>query len=180
VARTRAGPTALRFRVSDAPSTSTIMFRVRRISISPPAATVVERRDRLASYQIAVVVDDAFQEVTRVVRGADLSAQHALADRSPAGAVAAPAYLRTPAACSERTAPNYRNPSDQCRSTCRRHPLPSFRPLRICRRPHPPNWPTLLLKRCGNGPLGTGTHERLRAKPTPDCPPKATRSRIAS
>jgi glutamyl-Q tRNA(Asp) synthetase len=33
---------------------------------------VIERRDGLASYQLAVVIDDAFQAVTRVVRGADL------------------------------------------------------------------------------------------------------------
>jgi glutamyl-Q tRNA(Asp) synthetase len=33
---------------------------------------VVERRDGIASYQLAVVVDDEFQEVTRVIRGADL------------------------------------------------------------------------------------------------------------
>jgi glutamyl-Q tRNA(Asp) synthetase len=35
---------------------------------------IVERRDGVASYQLAVVVDDAFQQVTRVVRGADLLA----------------------------------------------------------------------------------------------------------
>ena len=33
---------------------------------------IIQRRDELFSYQLAVTVDDAFQKVTRVVRGSDL------------------------------------------------------------------------------------------------------------
>jgi glutamyl-Q tRNA(Asp) synthetase len=33
---------------------------------------IIFRRDRIAAYQLAVVVDDAFQQITHVVRGADL------------------------------------------------------------------------------------------------------------
>lgn len=67
----RPGPTALRFRVDDAP------VRFDDLFLGPQAFAnvgdvVVERRDGIASYQLAVVVDDAFQGVTRVVRGADL------------------------------------------------------------------------------------------------------------
>src|SRR5689334_12483586 len=70
---TKAGPTSLRFRVGDAPIHFDDLF------LGPQAFTnhgdvVIERRDGLATYQLAVVVDDAFQSVTRVVRGADLLA----------------------------------------------------------------------------------------------------------
>ena len=70
---TRNGPTALRFRVSDAPVHFDDLFQgPRQFDLATCGDVVVERRDRLASYQLAVVVDDAFQEITRVVRGADL------------------------------------------------------------------------------------------------------------
>jgi glutamyl-Q tRNA(Asp) synthetase len=69
----RPGPTSLRFRVDDAPIHFDDLF------LGPQSCrgfgdVVVERRDGIATYQLAVVVDDAFQSVTRVVRGADLLA----------------------------------------------------------------------------------------------------------
>jgi len=70
---TRTGPTAVRFRVSDAPVRFDDMIQgPQTFDLSACGDVVVERRDGLASYQLAVVVDDAFQHVTRVVRGADL------------------------------------------------------------------------------------------------------------
>jgi glutamyl-Q tRNA(Asp) synthetase len=70
---TRNGPTALRFRVSDATLHFDDLFQgPQDFDLATCGDVVVERRDGLASYQLAVVVDDAFQEVTRVVRGADL------------------------------------------------------------------------------------------------------------
>jgi glutamyl-Q tRNA(Asp) synthetase len=70
---TRAGPTSLRFRVSDAPIHFDDLFLGPQ-AFSAVGDVVIERRDGLATYQLAVVVDDAFQSVTRVVRGADLLA----------------------------------------------------------------------------------------------------------
>ena len=98
---TRNGPTALRFRVSDTPIHFDDLFQgTQHFDLASCGDVVVERRDGLTSYQLAVVVDDAFQDVTRVVRGADLLPSHALADRSAPGAVAAAAYLRTSAAAA--------------------------------------------------------------------------------
>ena len=63
----------MRFRVSDAPIHFDDLFQgAQHFDLATCGDVVVERRDRLASYQLAVVVDDAFQEITRVVRGADL------------------------------------------------------------------------------------------------------------
>jgi glutamyl-Q tRNA(Asp) synthetase len=69
-------PAALRFRVDD---TQTVSFVDR---FQGPAAfalralgdVIVRRRDGVVAYQLAVVVDDAQQAVTDVVRGADLLA----------------------------------------------------------------------------------------------------------
>jgi glutamyl-Q tRNA(Asp) synthetase len=72
---TRPGPVALRFRVSDEPIHFDDGFLgSRRFDLTSLGDVVIERRDGLATYQVAVVVDDAFQNVTRVVRGADLEA----------------------------------------------------------------------------------------------------------
>ena len=70
---TRPGPTALRFRMDEAPIYFDDLFLGSQ-RFDSPGDVVVCRRDGLTSYQLAVVVDDAFQSVTRVVRGADLLA----------------------------------------------------------------------------------------------------------
>ncbi len=69
----RAGPTAVRFRVSDGRIDFDDLFLgVQCFELRECGDFVVRRRDGIASYQLAVVVDDAWQGVTRVVRGADL------------------------------------------------------------------------------------------------------------
>lgn len=71
----KSGPVAVRFRVSDAPIHFDDMFQgPQDFDLTTCGDVVIERRDGIASYQLAVVVDDAFQGVTRVVRGADLLA----------------------------------------------------------------------------------------------------------
>jgi glutamyl-Q tRNA(Asp) synthetase len=71
----RQGPVARRFRVSDSSVTFDDLFQgSQTFDTRALGDFVVERRDGLASYQLAVVVDDAWQGVTRVVRGADLIA----------------------------------------------------------------------------------------------------------
>ncbi|MBV9620814.1 MAG: tRNA glutamyl-Q(34) synthetase GluQRS [Gammaproteobacteria bacterium] len=69
----RSGPTALRFRVPD----ETLTFRdglqgCCHYDLSALGDCIVRRRDGTFAYQLAVVVDDARQGVSEVVRGADL------------------------------------------------------------------------------------------------------------
>jgi glutamyl-Q tRNA(Asp) synthetase len=68
---TKDGPTSLRFRVGDAPIHFDDLFLGPQ-TFAGFGDVVIERRDGISTYQLAVVVDDAFQGVTRVVRGADL------------------------------------------------------------------------------------------------------------
>jgi glutamyl-Q tRNA(Asp) synthetase len=70
----RAGDTATRFRVDE---TETVVFDDRfqgpiALAMGKLGDVIVRRRDGVFPYQLAVVVDDALQEVSDVVRGADL------------------------------------------------------------------------------------------------------------
>lgn len=70
----RPGDTATRFRVDE---TETLAFEDRlqgpiTLAMGKLGDVVVRRRDGVFAYQLAVVVDDALQGVTDVVRGADL------------------------------------------------------------------------------------------------------------
>jgi glutamyl-Q tRNA(Asp) synthetase len=72
---TKDGATAVRFRVTDRRVGFDDLFQgSQTFDTRALGDFVVERRDGIASYQLAVVVDDAWQGVTRVVRGADLVA----------------------------------------------------------------------------------------------------------
>jgi len=72
--RTPDRPTAIRFRV--APGTIAFADQLQGLQTADLARDtgdfVIRRRDSLFAYQLAVVVDDAAQNVTHVVRGADL------------------------------------------------------------------------------------------------------------
>jgi glutamyl-tRNA synthetase len=69
-----APPAALRFRVEPGPAGFKDLLQGPQ-SFDPGAETgdfVIRRKDGVAAYQLAVVVDDAAMQITHVVRGADL------------------------------------------------------------------------------------------------------------
>jgi glutamyl-Q tRNA(Asp) synthetase len=70
---TREGPTATRFRVPEVTVEFTDRAQGRcRFHLAERGDVIVRRRDGAFAYQLAVVLDDARQGVTDVVRGADL------------------------------------------------------------------------------------------------------------
>lgn len=72
---TRAGPTATRFRVPPGRLVFADRFQGRQeCDLERLGDPVIRRRDGIVAYHLAVVVDDAWQGVTSVVRGADLLA----------------------------------------------------------------------------------------------------------
>ena len=96
----RRGPTATRFRVED----RLVSFQDRaqgvcRFPLRERGDVIIRRRDGAFAYQLAVVVDDATQGVTDVVRGADLldSTARQIALQRLLG-YATPRYLHTPVA----------------------------------------------------------------------------------
>ncbi len=69
------GNLSIRFNVEDMSGIETKDFIVDKkmfFNSLIPTNFVVKRKDNLFSYQLAVVVDDAWQEVTHVIRGSDL------------------------------------------------------------------------------------------------------------
>jgi glutamyl-Q tRNA(Asp) synthetase len=66
-------PTATRFRIDEAVVTIEDRFQGRcELPVRAMGDVVIQRRDGIFAYQLAVVVDDAWQGITDVVRGADL------------------------------------------------------------------------------------------------------------
>jgi glutamyl-Q tRNA(Asp) synthetase len=67
------GPTATRFRIDESSLIVEDRFQGRvELSLPSMGDVVIRRRDGIFAYQLAVVVDDADQGITDVVRGADL------------------------------------------------------------------------------------------------------------
>jgi glutamyl-Q tRNA(Asp) synthetase len=96
-------PRSVRFRVGDETCEFTDKLQG-HISDSPAGISgdfIIRRADGLYAYQLAVVVDDSFQNVTQVVRGADLldSTSRQICLQKALG-VKTPAYMHLPVVLS--------------------------------------------------------------------------------
>jgi glutamyl-Q tRNA(Asp) synthetase len=70
----RPGATATRFRIRDGEAVEFTdrLQGLRSLCLDPLGDVVIRRRDGIFAYQLAVVIDDAEQNISDVVRGADL------------------------------------------------------------------------------------------------------------
>jgi glutamyl-Q tRNA(Asp) synthetase len=95
---------AIRFRVPDTICgfTDRIQGRVEEVLTSTSGDFIIHRADGLFAYQLAVVIDDHFQGVTQVVRGADLldSTNRQICLQAALG-IATPEYMHLPVALSD-------------------------------------------------------------------------------
>lgn len=67
-------PTSIRGRIDAEPAIDDIFWGLRKVD-STPSDITLRRKDRLYAYALAVVVDDAEQGISHVVRGQDLEQQ---------------------------------------------------------------------------------------------------------
>ena len=164
---TKSGPTALRFRVGDRPIHFDDLFLgAQHFDLAACGDVVVQRRDGLPSYQLAVVVDDAFQGVTRVVRGADLLASTPWQiDLQDALSLPQPIYGHLPLLLEPDGAKLSKSRRSLPLDLSAASPGPDFDPYVFIAGPTPGPGRLALLKMCGNGQLRTGAHKRLRARP---------------
>lgn len=94
-----AGPHAIRFRVPEEPICFEDRLHGRQCEILPTGSGdfILKRRDELWAYQLAVVVDDAAQGITDIVRGEDLLSSTARQiGLQKALAYPTPSYLHLP------------------------------------------------------------------------------------
>jgi glutamyl/glutaminyl-tRNA synthetase len=125
-----------------------------------------------------VVVDDAFQQVTRVVRGADLIASTPWQlDLQAALSLPRPIYGHLPLLL-ESDGSKLSKSSGRYHSITRKWPKGLQPPLRFYPRLRRPIWSAIRSKMLGNGHFRTGAHKRLRVTAGASCPRQATNRQI--
>ena len=125
---------------------------------------VIRRRDGLYAYQLAVVVDDAAQRITHVVRGADLLEQHCRGRSSCKRALGLPTpdvrtFAGSHGCAMGSNCPSRRAPQRSIRDRPSRE---LWRALRFLKQAPPPELRSSgSRRRCGNGRSNTGSVQPL-------------------